>query len=110
MGDNNMGTLTNTQRKVLTKMLGVKCYHEYKYATSFYCSKCKSPQENRTFDTWQDFGDVVRVMDSSVCLKALKKVSVKGDETLRNIIFGMKQPDFIEKFMKAVCELKGVKG
>jgi hypothetical protein len=106
MGDNNMGTLTNTQRKVLTEMLG----EIWNTPTEVYIDGYLH-QTNRTFDTGQDFFDIVRVLGLWDASKIFQRLGVNPDYPQIGIMVGIiQQPDFIEKFMKVVLEMKGVKG
>ena len=100
MGDNNMGTLTNTQRKVLTEMLGEKWIPNH--------GKYKSCG-NRTFDTWQDFGDVVHKISQQQLKEVLFKFGYfEYSFNAIQLAEAMQQPDFIELFMRAVVEMKKI--
>ena len=111
MGNNNMGTLTDTQRKALTEMLG-ECYHKcrvegYKFQDFCDCCKCgKIFAQNRTFDIPQDFFDVVRVLTLEQFEKVFTKLYLSKVSAEFKLYFAMQQPDFIERFMRAVAETK----
>jgi hypothetical protein len=103
--------LTDTQRKYLAELLG-ECRHET-FDKEDYCPHCNNflPTApyimNRTFFTTpQDFFDVVRVLDKSVISKVFYNV---GNDCGRLLYFELlQQPDFIERFMVELCQLKGV--
>ena len=94
--------LTDTQRKTLTEMLGKQWYEKHWDSIA----RTNRALPNRTFDTWQDFGDVVKVapIESAVVLNLMSLGSINS---LTAVI--SQTPDFIEKFMREVCEMKGVK-
>jgi hypothetical protein len=93
--------LTDTQRKYLTEMLGERWCDDVKEYDVNYLGH----SYNRTFTTPQDFFDVVRVL-------SLREVDDAWDSFPCSMSNGelMKQPDFIERFMSEVCEMKEVKG
>jgi len=104
--------LTDKERQTLTEMLGEE-WHEIQLNAVCSCgeggwfSKKKETehlQKNRTFDTWQDFGDVLQKLNSKEASEVERAATCCGTLSL---LIQMKQPDFIEKFMKAVCEMKG---
>ena len=102
--------MNDTQRKALTEMLG-ECWHEKHWDS---VARQNRALPNRTFLTPQDFFDVVRVLDRETISDILKTLAFKRQYNYWSLIDyvadAMKQPDFIEQFMRAVVEVKGVKG
>jgi hypothetical protein len=110
--------LNDKQCKYLTELLG-ECWHDEKDAPEIeiggknpICPKCNKSlwtayEYNRTFTTWQDFGDVVRVLDDEkYYYDAIEYVM---DYYRKCSMFSiMKQPDFVERFMIEVGKMRGV--
>jgi hypothetical protein len=98
--DKEKEMLTDTQKKALTEMLGEK-WNEWEWQIKEQDKTIETP--NRTFTTWQDFIDVVRAIGVQNSIRA------SGVNRLFDLFNNMQQPDFIEQFMRAVAEMKGVK-
>jgi hypothetical protein len=107
--------LTDQEKQWLTegdknnKMLG-ECWHEFTGQSGYACKKCYKRSmsgcvTNRTFDTWQDFGDVVRGMGIIELADVLVELTPK--DSCYQVARLLQSYDFIERFMRAVVEMKG---
>jgi hypothetical protein len=76
-----------------------------------YISELIGDTHSISCTTPQDFFDVVRVMEEIDIQKTLSMLEGYYPFPVLRCKFShmIKQPTFIEKFMKAVCEVKGVK-
>jgi hypothetical protein len=93
--------LIDTEKKALTEMLG-----EEWNGVTWYKPSTGEETGDRTFTTWQDFGDVVRAIDKGIILSAFINMENNSNSKMYFVEL-LQQPDFIEKFMRAVVEMKG---
>lgn len=110
--------LTDTQRRYLTELIG-ECWHEMdtqgvmadtdgiQFIVCKHCSKDFDIKKglNRTFLTPDDFFAVVRAISDITYRRALIELNVEYIYQQHSI---MKQPTFIEDFMREVCRLGGI--